>query len=37
VVTLPEDGDLLRHEDWIKSETLATRIETGPALSIEKA
>jgi isoleucyl-tRNA synthetase len=37
VVTLPEDGDLLRHEDWIKSETLATRIETGPELAIAKA
>jgi isoleucyl-tRNA synthetase len=37
VVTLPEDGELLRHEDWIKSETLATRIEPGPELAIQKA
>ncbi len=37
VLTLPEDGDLRRHEDWIKAETLATRIEPGPALGIEKA
>jgi isoleucyl-tRNA synthetase len=37
VLTLPPDGELLRHEDWIKSETLATRIEQGEALAIEKA
>ena len=37
VLTLPEDGDLLRHEEWIKSETLATRIEHGPELSVAKA
>jgi isoleucyl-tRNA synthetase len=29
VVTLPEsDADVLRHEEWIKQETLAVRIET---------
>jgi isoleucyl-tRNA synthetase len=29
VLTLPESlADLLRHEDWIKEETLAVRIET---------
>jgi hypothetical protein len=37
VLTLPEDGDLLRHEEWIKAETLATRIESGPDLRIAKA
>jgi isoleucyl-tRNA synthetase len=37
VVTLPDDGDLLRHEDWIKAETLAVRIEPGAELAIEKA
>jgi isoleucyl-tRNA synthetase len=37
VLTLPEDGDLLRHEDWIKAETLATRIEPGESLAIAKA
>ncbi len=36
VVTLP-DGDLREHEDWIKAETLATRIEPGTELSIKKA
>jgi isoleucyl-tRNA synthetase len=29
VLTLPAEPDLLRHEDWIKQETLAIRIETG--------
>jgi isoleucyl-tRNA synthetase len=37
VLTLPEDGDLRRHEDWIKAETLATRIESGPELAIARA
>ena len=37
VVRLPEDGDLLRHADWIKAEVLATRIEPGDELAIEKA
>ena len=32
-----DQEDLLRHEDWIKEETLAVRIEIGDALSIEKA
>ena len=36
VLTLPEDGDLRCYEDWIKAETLATRIEAGPALGIER-
>jgi isoleucyl-tRNA synthetase len=36
VLTLP-DGDVLRHEDWIKAETLATRIEPGEVLAIAKA
>jgi Domain of unknown function (DUF5915) len=36
VLTLP-DGDVLRHEEWIKAETLAMRIEPGEALAIEKA
>ncbi len=40
VLTLPESQpDLLRHEDWIKQETLAVRIETdaGEAPRIAKA
>ena len=37
VLTLPEDGELLAHAEWIKSETLATRIERGAELAIEKA
>ncbi|HEX2110759.1 MAG TPA: class I tRNA ligase family protein [Gaiellaceae bacterium] len=37
VLTLPEDGDLRRHEEWIKAETLATRIDAGPELAIAKA
>jgi isoleucyl-tRNA synthetase len=37
VLTLPEDGELRRHEAWIKAETLATRIDTGPELAIAKA
>jgi isoleucyl-tRNA synthetase len=36
VLTLPDGGDLLRHEDWIKAETLATRIETGSELAVRK-
>ncbi len=37
VLTLPDDGDLRRHEEWIKAETLATRIELGPDVAIQKA
>jgi isoleucyl-tRNA synthetase len=37
VLTLPDGDDLLRHEDWIKAETLATRIEPGETLGIAKA
>ena len=37
VLTLPDGSDLIRHEDWIKAETLATRIEPGDALAIAKA
>jgi isoleucyl-tRNA synthetase len=37
VLTLPNGDDLLRHEGWIKSETLATRIEPGESLAIAKA
>jgi isoleucyl-tRNA synthetase len=37
VLTLPDGGDLLGHRDWIKAETLATRIEVGDALAISKA
>jgi isoleucyl-tRNA synthetase len=37
VLTLPDGDDLLRHQDWIKSETLATRIESGEALAIARA
>ncbi|MDQ2910065.1 MAG: DUF5915 domain-containing protein, partial [Actinomycetota bacterium] len=38
VVTLPEsDSELLSHEDWIKRETLADRIELRDDLRIEKA
>ncbi len=37
VLTLPEDGGLRPHEDWIKGETLATRIERGPEIAIAKA
>jgi isoleucyl-tRNA synthetase len=37
-LTLPRDqGDLLAHEDWIKREILAERIEPGDELGIEKA
>jgi isoleucyl-tRNA synthetase len=37
VLTLPEDGDLLEHEDRIRSETLAARVERGGELAIAKA
>ena len=37
VLTLPDGDDLLSHEDWIKAETLATRIERGESLAITKA
>ena len=34
MLTLPDGSDLIRHEAWIKAETLATRIEPGEALAI---
>jgi isoleucyl-tRNA synthetase len=38
VLTLPGNGgDVLQHADWIKQETLATRIEQGEELGISKA
>ncbi|HEY7195724.1 MAG TPA: isoleucine--tRNA ligase [Gaiellaceae bacterium] len=37
VVTLPGDGDLLEHAEWIKSEVLATEIQRGDELAIAKA
>jgi isoleucyl-tRNA synthetase len=38
VLTVPEDdGDLLEHEDWIKTETLALELRLGPETSIAKA
>jgi isoleucyl-tRNA synthetase len=38
VLTIPDsDRDLLVHEDWIKSETLATEIEVGDRLAVRKA
>jgi len=37
VLTLPDGGDMQRHEDWIKAETLATRIDVGKGLAIAKA
>jgi isoleucyl-tRNA synthetase len=37
VLTLPDGDDLLRHADWIKSETLATHIQRGETLAIAKA
>jgi isoleucyl-tRNA synthetase len=39
VVTIPAPlaGVLLVHEEWIKAETLATRIEVGESLSVAKA
>jgi isoleucyl-tRNA synthetase len=37
-LTVPEsDADLLAHEEWIRAETLALRIELGPALALERA
>jgi isoleucyl-tRNA synthetase len=37
VLSLPEsERELLAHEDWIKSETLATAIERGSELSVRK-
>jgi isoleucyl-tRNA synthetase len=37
-LTLPEqDGDLLVHQDWIKAETLAVRVELGRKLAVAKA
>jgi isoleucyl-tRNA synthetase len=37
-LTLPErDEDLLAHEDWIKSETLAVRVDRGQELAVAKA
>jgi hypothetical protein len=38
VVTLPATLQrLLAHEEWIKTETLATQIELGEGLSVAKA
>jgi isoleucyl-tRNA synthetase len=39
ILTLPSDyGELLRHEDWIKEETLAVKIESdGTELKLERA
>jgi isoleucyl-tRNA synthetase len=38
VVTVPANAEpLLAHEDWIKAETLATRIELGDGLAVAKA
>ncbi len=37
VLTVPPDEDVLRHADWIKAETLAERLETGPELAVAKA
>ena len=38
VLTLPAAyQDVLVHEEWIKAETLATRIERGEALAVAKA
>jgi isoleucyl-tRNA synthetase len=37
-LTLPQaDSDLLEHQDWIALETLATRVELGDELRIDKA
>jgi isoleucyl-tRNA synthetase len=37
VLTVTEaERDLLAHEDWIKSETLATRVEVGEELGVRK-
>jgi isoleucyl-tRNA synthetase len=38
VVTVPANAEvLLAHEEWIKAETLATRIELGDGLAVAKA
>ena len=38
VLTLPRDQEeLLRHEAWIKEETLAVKIELGNELKVERA
>jgi hypothetical protein len=37
VLTLPDGDELQSHEEWIKAETLASRIERGEALAITKA
>jgi isoleucyl-tRNA synthetase len=38
VLTIAEDdADLLVHEDWIKAETLAVRVEVGPELAVRRA
>jgi isoleucyl-tRNA synthetase len=38
VVTLPQgENEVLRHEGWIKQETLAVEIQTGSELKLEKA
>jgi isoleucyl-tRNA synthetase len=38
VVTLPQgENEVLRHEGWIKQETLAVEIQTGNELRLEKA
>jgi isoleucyl-tRNA synthetase len=37
-LTLPQaDSDLLEHQDWIARETLATRVELGDELRVDKA
>jgi isoleucyl-tRNA synthetase len=37
VLTLPDGDELQSHEDWIKAETLASRIKRGETLTITKA
>jgi isoleucyl-tRNA synthetase len=38
VVTVPANAEgLLAHEEWIKAETLATRIQLGEGLAVAKA
>jgi isoleucyl-tRNA synthetase len=36
LIVTDAERDLLRHEDWIKGETLATRIEVGSALGVRR-
>jgi isoleucyl-tRNA synthetase len=36
VLTLPEDDGVDAYADWIKAETLAVEIETGPELAVRK-